>query len=43
MGWKYHDMGVLAKEPIPGERYIPHLKLYVKVPIVIGMIQVCME
>ncbi|MDA3954861.1 MAG: hypothetical protein PF485_14535 [Bacteroidales bacterium] len=29
-GWKYHHMGVPVKDPIPGERYIPHLKFYVK-------------
>jgi len=29
-GWKYHHMGIPVSDPIPGERYIPHLKLYVK-------------
>lgn len=29
-GWKYHHIGIPVKEPIPGERYIPHLKFYVK-------------
>ena len=29
-GWKYHHLGIPVKEPIPGERYIPHLGLYVK-------------
>ncbi len=29
-GWKYHHIGIPVNEPIPGERYIPHLKLYVK-------------
>jgi hypothetical protein len=29
-GWKYHHMGIPVKDSIPGERYIPHLKLYVK-------------
>jgi len=29
-GWKYHHVGIPVKEPIPGERHIPHLKLYVK-------------
>jgi hypothetical protein len=29
-GWKYHHTGIPVKEPIPGERYIPHLKFYVK-------------
>lgn len=29
-GWKYHHIGIPVKEPIPGEKYIPHLKFYVK-------------
>ena len=29
-GWKYHHLGIPVKDPIPGERHIPHLKLYVK-------------
>lgn len=29
-GWKYHHVGIPVKDPIPGERYIPHLGLYVK-------------
>ena len=29
-GWKFHHIGIPVKEPIQGERYIPHLKLYVK-------------
>ncbi|HRW62964.1 MAG TPA: hypothetical protein P5132_05730 [Bacteroidales bacterium] len=31
-GWKYHHLGIPVKEPIPGERHIPHLGLYVKDP-----------
>lgn len=29
-GWKYHHVGIPVKNPIPGEKYIPHLKFYVK-------------
>lgn len=29
-GWKYHHIGIPVTEPIPGEKYIPHLGLYVK-------------
>lgn len=29
-GWKYHHTGIPVKEPIPGEKYITHLKFYVK-------------
>ena len=29
-GWQYHHMGIPVKYPISGERYIPHLKFYVK-------------
>lgn len=29
-GWKYHHVGIPVKNPIPGERYIPHLRFYVK-------------
>ena len=29
-GWKYHHLGIPVKDPIPGERHIPHLGLYVK-------------
>ncbi|HAF28440.1 MAG TPA: hypothetical protein DCG75_05265 [Bacteroidales bacterium] len=29
-GWKYHHIGIPVKDPIPGERYIPHLRFYVK-------------
>jgi hypothetical protein len=28
-GWKYHHMGIPTKESMPGERYLPHLKIYV--------------
>ena len=28
-GWKYHHIGIPTKKSLPGERYIPHLKLYV--------------
>ena len=28
-GWQYHHTGIPVKDPIPGERYIPHLKMYV--------------
>ncbi len=30
LGWKFHHMGIPVKTPIPGERYIPHLKMYVR-------------
>jgi hypothetical protein len=26
---KYHHLGIPVKDPIPGEKHIPHLKLYV--------------
>ncbi len=29
-GWKYHHLGIPVNDPIPGERHIPHLGLYVK-------------
>lgn len=29
LGWRYHHIGIPLKDPIPGERYIPHLKMYV--------------
>lgn len=29
-GWKYHHIGIPVKEPIEGEKHIPHLKIYVK-------------
>jgi len=28
-GWKYHHMGIPTQMKLPGERYLPHLKLYV--------------
>lgn len=28
-GWKYHHLGIPVKYPIPGEKHMPHLKLYV--------------
>jgi hypothetical protein len=28
-GWKYHHLGVPVNDPVPGEYYIPHLKIYV--------------
>jgi catechol 2,3-dioxygenase-like lactoylglutathione lyase family enzyme len=27
--WRYHHIGIPTNTPAPGERYIPHLKLYV--------------
>ncbi len=29
LGWRYHHMGIPTTKPIPNERYIPHLKMYV--------------
>ena len=29
LGWKFHHIGIPIKESIPGERYLPHLKIYV--------------
>ena len=29
-GWKFHHIGIPVQEPMEGERYIPHLKFYVK-------------
>ncbi len=29
LGWRYHHLGIPTDESLPGERYIPHLKLYV--------------
>ena len=29
MGWRYHHMGVPTVTPRPGERYLPHLKMFV--------------
>ncbi len=28
-GWKYHHLGIPTTTSIPGEHYIPHLKIYV--------------
>lgn len=28
-GWRYHHLGIPTKEIMPGERYLPHLKIYV--------------
>ena len=28
-GWRYHHIGIPTREKRPGERYIPHLKMYV--------------
>ncbi len=28
-GWRYHHIGIPTTTPHPGERYIPHLKIYV--------------
>lgn len=28
-GWKYHHLGIPTTTPVSGERYIPHLKMYV--------------
>jgi len=28
-GWRYHHMGIPTTNPIPGEIYYPHLKMYV--------------
>ena len=29
-GWRYHHMGIPTTVPHPDERYLPHLKLYVR-------------
>jgi hypothetical protein len=29
-GWRYHHLGIPTNIPQPGERYIEHLKIYVK-------------
>jgi hypothetical protein len=29
LGWKYHHLGIPTKESLPGERYLPHLKIHV--------------
>lgn len=28
-GWKYHHLGIPTENKIPGERYLPRLKIYV--------------
>ncbi len=28
-GWRYHHVGIPTTEPHPGERYLPHLGIYV--------------
>jgi hypothetical protein len=28
-GWRYHHIGIPTLTPCPGERYLPHLKMYV--------------
>jgi hypothetical protein len=28
-GWRYHHLGIPTTQAIPGEKYLPHLKLYV--------------
>lgn len=42
-GWKYHHLGIPVKDPVPGERYIPHLKLYVKGFELMGKVNSPME
>jgi hypothetical protein len=29
LNWKYHHIGIPSKESLPGEKYLPHLKIYV--------------
>jgi hypothetical protein len=29
MGWRFHHLGIPTGTPRPGERYLPHLKMYV--------------
>ena len=29
LGWRYHHLGVPTDTPRPGERYLPHLKMFV--------------
>ncbi|MBP1649153.1 MAG: hypothetical protein H6Q30_2598 [Bacteroidetes bacterium] len=29
LGWRYHHMGIPTTESRPGEKYLPHLKIYV--------------
>ena len=28
-GWRYHHIGIPTTNPMPGEKYYPHLKMYV--------------
>ena len=28
-GWRYHHIGIPVTQPVPGEQYLPHLKIYV--------------
>jgi hypothetical protein len=28
-GWRYHHMGIPTTQPVPGEQYLPHLKIHV--------------
>jgi hypothetical protein len=28
-GWRFHHIGIPTTTPVPGETYIPHLKIYV--------------
>jgi len=30
LGWRYHHIGIPTNKPIPGEKYLAHLKMYVK-------------
>ena len=30
LGWRYHHIGIPTDNPIPGEEYLAHLKMYVK-------------
>ena len=38
-GWKYHHIGIPVKDPIPGERHIPHLKLFVNFYSTVGTVE----
>lgn len=29
LGWRYHHVGIPTSTPRPGERHLPHLKVYV--------------
>jgi hypothetical protein len=28
-GWRYHHLGIPVSQPVPGEQYLPHLKISV--------------